>query len=195
MRRPVHPQAGFTLLELLVVAVLLGLLFLALQEGVRFGLVALHSQQRATQGLETHLAVDRVVRRLIGGLDAGARGRARAVTGGVHRLAFRSDLQFSAVPVPPADMVLAVRSGALVLSWRPYLHAVGASGPGGWHREVLRGGVRRVVFAYWSRRRGQWLSTWTAEAPPDLIRLHMDLTREGETWPDMIVEPMRDRAD
>ena len=77
--------SGFTLLEILVALVVLGLLMIGLTEGTRLGLRTIETQARLTDRTAGLDAVDQTLRTLIGGLY-GARGRAGSAAGGRHRV-------------------------------------------------------------------------------------------------------------
>ena len=63
-------QAGFTLLELLVVVVVLGLLIVGLSQGVRAGLALWNAQSRRTDETSELDAAARVLRSLLSGITA-----------------------------------------------------------------------------------------------------------------------------
>jgi len=64
-------QSGFTLLELLAALVVLGLLMVAITQGVRFGVQAWQTQARTVDTQGDLLAVDRTLRGMIERADPG----------------------------------------------------------------------------------------------------------------------------
>ena len=89
------PQAGFTLLEILVALVVLGFLLLGLAEGVRFGLRAWDTETRLVDRGADMDAMERVMRHAIVAADPGDFNEAAAVP----RQAAHARL-----PEPPADL-------------------------------------------------------------------------------------------
>ena len=189
---PARPDAGFTLLEIVVALVVLGVLLATLGRGVQFGLAAFDRQNRmiATGGRQE--AVDRTLRRLIERLDPGTGNDTDAMVGTHHVLMFRSPL-----PIDGSDMTydlrLSVDDHRLVLAWLPHRHAVpiGPAPPA--HRETLLDGVSAIDLSYWSD--GAWHDEWRQPKPPALLRIRIAFP-EGDPrrWPDIVEAPARDQA-
>ena len=194
-------DAGFTLLEIVVALVVLGILLVTLSRGVQFGLAAFDRQDRmiATGGrLE---AVDGTLRRLIEQLDPGTSGDASTVTGTHHALAFRAPLPVAAQArpdAPPSDGMADLRlsvnaSHHLLLTWLPHRHVLPAGPPPRPHDETLLDDVERIDLDYWSA--GAWHQQWRQPKPPSLIRLRI-VFPDGDSrrWPDLVAAPVRDQA-
>lgn len=189
-------DAGFTLLEIVVALVVLGILLVTLTRGVQFGLAAFDRQDRmvATGGrLE---AVDRALRRLIVQLDPGTSNDASTVGGGHHVLAFRAPLPIGTAGNDPtlADLRLSVDDAHhLVLDWLPHRHVsrVGPVPPP--HRETLLDGVAAIDLDYWGE--DSWHSQWQEPAPPALVRIRI-VFPDGDPrhWPDIVESPARDES-
>ena len=186
-------DAGFTLLEIIVALVVLGILLVTLSRGTEFGLAAFDRQDRMI-GVGGRLeAVDRTLRRLIVGLDPGTATDGDTVGGTRHGLVFRSRLPVG-VAGTVADLRLSVDDAHhLVLAWLPHRHAkaVGAAPPP--HREVLLDGVDAITLDYWGD--GAWHGQWKETAPPALIRIRI-VFPEGDArrWPDIVAAPARDQG-
>jgi general secretion pathway protein J len=185
--------AGFTLLEVLVALVVLGLLLGGLTQGVRFGLAAWDRQNQAIDRTRDRDAVDLALRNLVEQLEPAVQ-----VDGRAHSLGFTSVLPVAAdLPTHQADLLLLVDTRhRLLLRWRPHLHAerfVPAPPP---QETVLTEGVAALNLAYWPRTgNGAWLDSWTATTPPALIRFRLSfLAADRRHWADIVAVPMRDPA-
>ena len=118
-------DGGFTLLELLVALVVLGLVMVGLTGGARFGLRAWGAQSRLIDARAELDAVDRLLRRLIEGMDPGGPNQAPLIEGGRGTLSFTADLPAAVAATRQADVALLVDpAGRLVLRWTPRLNAV-----------------------------------------------------------------------
>ncbi|HUB10525.1 MAG TPA: prepilin-type N-terminal cleavage/methylation domain-containing protein [Acetobacteraceae bacterium] len=199
-RHRILDQDGFTLLEVLVTLVVLGLLTVTLMQGVRVGLQAWALADRLDQpasGLET---TDRTLRHLFELASPGEiRSRQPPLTGTGHALSFVTMLPqgFGARMTDMADVELRVASGhRLVLLWRPhYRRWIVAPPPPS--AVTLLDGVERLDVAYWQPpsgpQHGGWMTAWTARELPPLVRLHITfLSGSKRNWPDIVVAPMRE---
>ena len=195
------PEAGFTLLEIVVALVVLGILLLTLSDGVRFGLAA-YDRQDGMVGTAGRLeAVDRTLRRLLALLDPGTPVDGDSVVGTHHALAFRAPLPPAAVDHAvgvPADGLSDLRLSVddrhrLVLAWLPHRHVLptGAAPPP--HDTVLLETVERIDVDYWGK--GAWQQQWHQARVPALIRIRIVFPDgDGRRWPDIVVAPLRDQA-
>ena len=193
-------QAGFTLLELLTALVVLGLLMVAITQGVRFGVQAWQIQGRTLHQRDDMDAVDRTLRTMIAHADPGGfLQRAPAFVGTARSLSFTTALPIAAEAsfARPADVMLRT-DGAhrLVLLWLPHY-----SDPIGAARAPRRSaccwmGVDHIEIGYWQSgpTGGGWLPTWNNPTLPKLIRVHIVFVAAAlRHWPDIVVAPMRDR--
>ncbi len=184
---------GFTLLEIIVALVVLGILLVTLSRGTQFGLAAFDRQDRMI-GVGGRLeAVDRTLRRLIVGLDPGTVTDGDTVVGARHVLVFRSRLPVGEAGTQ-ADLRLSVDDAHhLVLAWLPHRHAkmVGSAPPP--HRETLLDNVDTIDLDYWGD--GTWHGQWKETAPPALIRIRIVFPDgDARRWPDIVAAPARDQA-
>lgn len=185
-------DGGFTLLEILVTLVVLGLLLATLSDGVSFGLHAWRTDQRIA-GSATGLArTDRVLRQLIGGAEAGDPDtRAGGFTGTAHSLSFTTTLPdgVGAKGTGLADVTLERRTGGLVLLWRPhYRHWATVPPPPA--ADIVLDHVAALQFSFWqpSAAGGSWRAVWNAASPPPLVRVRLIPTNGGEAhWPDLVI--------
>ncbi|HEY3912672.1 MAG TPA: prepilin-type N-terminal cleavage/methylation domain-containing protein [Stellaceae bacterium] len=192
-------QSGFTLLEMLVVVVVLGLLVVGLTQGVRAGLAMWSAQQRRL-GETTELdASARLLRTLLTGIAAapadGSAGAATdAIKGQSDQLVFVGDLPTGLGTTRRADITIALRGHRLVLSWTPHLHELSvAPAPPPVQTELIRG-VAHLDLAYWGATSPDqpeaWQSQWTGAAAPALIRVRLGFKKgDRRRWPDLIVAP------
>jgi general secretion pathway protein J len=197
-------EAGFTLIEILVVVGLLGLLTLLVAGGLGFAVRArarVYAQDTAfvdLSGVETvfHGAVSNAY-------PAFASPVLTDTT-----IAFQgteSELTLIA-PLPAAiePGVLAVErfflagdasGGALFMSWRLDLPASQSGETSAENRVELLDRVRSIQFAYFGSpepdQAPRWLSQWSGiDHLPELVRLHIE--RSGRTtagWPDLLAAP------
>lgn len=204
-RRRGH-NAGFTLLQILVVIAVVGLLTVLLSQGVRFGLVSwgrqLHDDDRKSE-LAT---VDHVLRELIGGMDPGGPpGDQVQIAGDVKSLRFTAKLPEAAqrrTRVRRANILIAMDdSNRLTLSYQPYFPSpIGPAVPA--RQSILLDGVEDLSISYWqppgAGQSGAWRTMWNAREPPGLIRFRLVLARtpgmpQPIPWPDIVVAPMQAR--
>jgi general secretion pathway protein J len=190
-------QGGFTLLEILVALIVLGLLMAGLAQGTRFGLRAWDAEARAIAGREDLDAVDRVLRRLIASMDPGSDAEKALIQGNAQSLAFTTELPMMAAATPRlADVAIGVDAAhRLVLRWTPHLHAVRLGPPPVAREAELLRGVQRIDLPDWNAAVGAWQRQWSASLPPSLVRLRLTFRAEGRRhWPDIIAAPVRDRG-
>lgn len=192
-------QNGFTLLEMLVVVVVLGLLMLGLTQGVRAGLALWGAQQRRlgeTADLDTGA---RLLRSLLTGLAASQAGAAGAnpvaVKGDSEHLSFVGDLPTGLGTTRSADISLGLHNGNLVLSWTPHRHEVPLGPPPKPTDTELIAGVARLQIAYWGATAPDqppaWQTRWDGPAPPSLVRIRLAFAKgDRRHWPDLIAAPM-----
>jgi general secretion pathway protein J len=190
--------AGFTLLEVLVALVILGLLFGILARGLDFSLRSWRAQSGAILGRSDLETVDRTLRYLVEHMDPGGFASPPTVGGEAHTLAFTTDLPMAVAELPTrtADVTLGVDAKhRLVLHWALHLPGVetGAFRPG---TTELVDGVAEVEIRYWREggSGGAWLDQWHAAALPALVRIHVIFPAgDRREWPDFIAAPMRAR--
>ena len=186
-------DGGFTLLEVLVSLVVLGLLMAGLAGGVRFGMVAWNAQDRAIAGHDELDAVDRTLRQMIERADPGSQAHPGGVAGDAGRLALQTILPGAGQPV---DVAIGVdKASRLTLRWTPrrFGKPFGPPPPG---REAdLLDGVEGVRFSYWPRgAQGGWQTVWNSPDPPALVRVSLRFADRARHWPDIVAFVARDRV-
>jgi general secretion pathway protein J len=192
-------QSGFTLLEVLVALVVLGLLLAGITQSVQFGLHAWFQQARDVARHQDLAVVERTLRGLIERMEAPVPGAVNTIPSGPDRLAVTTELPLAvATPMRRADVMLGVDAAhRLVLRWTPHLHAIriGAA-PRPQESELLRG-LDHMEVAYWGADSGgRWTSRWDARVVPALVRIRLAFPKgDPRHWPDIVVTPMRGWSD
>ncbi|WP_428377060.1 prepilin-type N-terminal cleavage/methylation domain-containing protein [Lichenicoccus sp.] len=191
-------EAGFTLLEIIVALVVLGVLFATLSQGVRFGFASWGRQDQALRRGEALAATDRTLRRLIEQMDPGSEREGATLAGRAHAMAFIAPLPESAQQAgsgavsQAADMRLGVTDGHLLLSWLPHRHAVRLVPAPAPQTTVLLDGIAGIDLGYWSDGSQQWSSSWSGNSLPDLVRIRIVFGEHDQRhWPDIVEAPIR----
>jgi prepilin-type N-terminal cleavage/methylation domain-containing protein len=171
---------GFTLPEVLVTLVVVGLVYWTVAVGLRLGM-RVHEKQHAL-GLDSWSLADgwQAARRALAGLDPGSHSRPGMFEAFGDRLAFTTVLP--GVRQSPVDAALLVdERHRLVLRW-----AGGATSS----ERVLAEGVAGVAFAYRGSPVSPWASGWSGSRLPGLVRLSVTWTDPARRpWPAIIVRP------
>lgn len=197
---PADPGAGFTLLEILVVMVVLGLLLATLAAGTRFGLRAWQSQARLLADRTDLDAVDRTLRTLVERMNPGGfEGDGLVFRGDHNSVSFRSELPMAAGALASRDAEIGIavdRAHRLQLRYATqYRHPIGPPPVPG--EALLLDGVDHIDIAYFRPGAGPlggaWLPAWTEPVLPRLIRIRIVFTeRARRPWPDIVAGPMRE---
>lgn len=183
--------AGFTLLEMLVALVVLGLVILGATQGIRLGIAGWTAQSRLIQQTAPLIGVDRFLRELIQGIEISASDKVRGTS---HEFTFVGRLP-DAIP-GPQDLALitliATRDHRFVLRWRPEPHVGGLPLAAAQEAELLND-VAAVDFSYVdlaTRRGGGWQNA-VAGVVPRLIKIKIVGMKNGmNRWPAIIVAPV-----
>ena len=198
--RRVDRQAGFTLLEVLVALVVLGLLVLGLNQGVRASFDLRQAQTRRLGSTAELDATQRLLRTVLGRLPLSPDGNrllgsktSPGFSGAADRIDFVGELPSGLASTRRADMSLFLESGRLVLSWTPRRHEQSLAPPTPSVETVLLQGVGKLEVAYWGTApaRAQaagWHSKWSEPTAPGLIRVRLAFSEANRRrWPDLIV--------
>lgn len=187
-------QRGFTLLEVLVALVLLGLLLAALAQGLRFGMSAWDLQVRASESTASLEATDRSLRQLIESMKPGNFGTSQgSALGHRDRLTFVGNLPAVLPGDREAEMTLTLTGNhRLVLRWRPHKHELSTEALPPETETLLLDGVEKLSLAYWrsamAGMEGGWVDEWSQPALPGLVRIHLEFgPHDPRHWPDMVI--------
>lgn len=200
-RRTPQTQAGFTLLEILVVVVVLGLLLVGLTQGVRAGLTMWEAQARRVGSTAELDAAARILRTLLSGIApppaAGlgvASGTPAVPKGTATNLMFVGDLPTGLGTTQRADITIELSEGRLILRWTPHRHELIISPPPEPTVTELIRRVDRLDLAYWGSpspaQAGGWQAQWDGPGIPELIRVRLVFGKDDHRrFPDLIAAP------
>ncbi len=186
------PSGGFTLLEVLVAFVVMGLVVVGLTQGIHFGLLAWNTEARITDRRDGFSEVDNLLRKIIETANPGDASDAAPFLGGANQLECITALPGRG---PGLSQVLLQVDGdhRLVLRWRPYVHAIRLKPPGSFTDTGLLRGVSRLELSFWQSGSG-WVSTWRSSELPTLVRFRLVFVAGHERhWPDIIAAPLLNR--
>jgi len=195
-------EAGFSLVEVLVALVLLGLLSMALFSSVRFGVTAWQRGGERSDQIHTSMLVQDLLRRLIGQaypflLSDGSGTGHVDFAGSATSVDFLAPVPIALASGGRARFKLAIeRHGEgsdLVLTSRPELAA--ADAPAELSRKTLLATIAAADFAYFgaagSRTVAEWHDRWSGELNlPALVRVRVRFARsDPRLWPDLTIAP------
>ena len=179
-------EAGFSLLETIVMLVVVGLLVTGLAEGTRAGLSAWSTETRWSRvGLDGG-STARVLRGLITAMDPGDFQDPLKVTGSRTALAFATDLPTRPPGQRTREATVAITLDHTRLLMRWTLRIPAPIRPPATHEAVLASGITSVAFSYWHD--GAWSDRWTGDGLPRLVRVRLVGKQE---IPDIVAAPFR----
>lgn len=193
-------QAGYSLIELLVVMALMGLIAVAIAGGVRTGTAVWQRTEAAVEGGETARGGHAMLRTVLSHIYprrreanqaeelttfSGDRGRMEFAAVAPSSLPVSGLVNFSLTTAHDAN------STSLSLSYRA------EHGPNDEQSNVLLSGAREITFAYAQISDSEivWRDDWQGQAaPPALIRIRVAFPPgSGLIWPDLVVRPQIDK--
>ncbi|MDB5361885.1 MAG: gspJ [Rhodospirillales bacterium] len=185
---------GFTLMEVLVALVVLGILMAGLSQGMRFGMTAWTRQAALVDRTADLDAVDRTVRGLLGNATSGVAHGRNDFVGTADGVTFDSVLPLAvATGTRRAKITLKLDDRhRLMLHWDSALIDPATAAPATGDA-VIVDHLESVSFAYWQAGGdgSGWRDRWTMVAAPPLIRLRLVFAKgDRRHWPDMIVAPL-----
>lgn len=172
-------ESGFTLLELLIVVTILGLIVVAMTNGVRFAGKAWQTQERRSEQRGDLDAVQNALRQLI--------TSASAFNGDGISLRFVATLPDALARGGLYDVELRTLADRLVLAWKP--HFRGAAAETAWSSTDLIKGISSFDLAYHVGANGWQRVAQDANHPPRLVRIRLHLG-DGRNWPPLVIGPM-----
>jgi len=175
-------EAGFTLLELLMVTTILGLILVALTSGVRFAGQAWEAQERRSNRQGDIDAVQTVLRQLI--------GSGTTFEGDPTSLRFVSVLPQALARGGLYDVELRSSANRLLFAWRPHFRGP-APIASPTEIELLRG-LSSFELTYYVPTGGWQRVLNSGGSRPALVRVNLQLS-EGRTWPPLVVASMIDQ--
>lgn len=196
--RPAGRAAGFTLLEILVVLVVLGFLMVGMSKGVALGIQAVDRQSKALEQRADLDAIDRTLRDMLVHIDPGTGRNPVHFEGDAHETKFASRLPRAvALDTRRANMALLVDDEKrLILRWSLIRHETPLSDPPEPKDTVLLDHVDKVEFAYWGPDDGSgmpagWRDEWKSPYLPFIIRVRVTFA-EGDKrhWPAILAAPI-----
>ena len=192
-------QAGFTLLEVLVTIVVLGMIMLGLAQGTRFGLDAWRLQSRQIAARDEFGAAERLIRSLIARAEPAAEDAPPRLRGMPAALLLWTRLpqMAEAAGFGAVEAALGVDAAHhLVLRAAAHPGAVALRPSSPVIEEHLLDDIDHLELSYWqpqdARRPGAWRRDWAASELPALIRVRIVfLAATGQHWPDIVEAPRR----
>jgi prepilin-type N-terminal cleavage/methylation domain-containing protein len=190
-------EDGFTLLEILVSLIVLGIISVAVAHSIKFGISADDMEIRLIHRSQDMERLDRVIRGLIEHASPPVSNEDRPFSGEEHRLSFVTELpdEPEDQPVRRARVAIGVNDQLhLVVRWQPSAHAVPLSEPTEPSEILISTGFARVDISYRhvASEGGNWAATWDQSSLPALVRLHFVSNDPAKRWPDIIVRTMLD---
>jgi general secretion pathway protein J len=191
-RRPTSEQ-GFTLIEVIVALVVLGLILAGLAQAQHFGMSAWTLETRLAEHTAQLERVDRVIRDLIEEAAPPVTNGDKPFEGQEHRMVFVTELpdEPEDQPVRRAQVSLGVDDKhRLVLRWQPDANATPLVPLPAPKQIVLAEGLERIDLAYRQAASdgGKWSKSWSDSPLPALVQLHFVLPAGRHKWPDMAVQ-------
>lgn len=192
--------SGFTLVEVLIAVTVFGFVLLEIQQGVRYGFLALETESRLSSRTADLDTVDRTLRGLVARMDPGSQTDPPQLAGDRSRFNFTTDLpaQAGAGLYRHVDVILSVDAAhRLVMGWTPHLHARERRASFTLSEVTMLTGVQALRFTYLnpsgSGHTG-WSENWTGLYLPRLVRIHLEFPSGDERhWPDIVAKPEQDR--
>jgi len=188
---------GFTLIEVIVALVVLGLILAGLAQAQHFGMSAWTLETKLADNTAELERVDRVIRDLIETAAPPVTNGDKPFEGQEHRLVFVTELpdEPEDQPVRRAQVSLGVDDKhRLVLRWQPDANATPLVPLPAPKQIVLAEGLERIDLAYRQAASdgGKWSKIWSDSPLPALVQLHFVLPAGHHKWPDMAVATMID---
>jgi general secretion pathway protein J len=185
---------GFTLMEVLVALVVLGILMAGLGQGMRFGMAAWTRQAALVDRTADLDAVDRTVRGMLASATSGAIHGRNDFVGTADSVTFDGVLPLAVATGSRRAKITLKLDGQhrLMLHWDSVLIDPNTNAPD-WGDAVVGDHLDRIAFAYWQTGGDGpgWRDRWTAVATPALIRVRFEFAKgDRRHWPDMIVAPL-----
>ena len=187
--------AGFTLLEILVVLVVLGTLIVGLSQGLHWTTQAWNRERRALDAVADLDTTDRTLRSLIQQMEPGRRVDMPDIAGTDHTLRFTSRLPAPrGQPEQRCEVTLLVdRERRLLLRWvpNPHVEPLVRVPP---VDTALLDGVDHIQISYKPPAVGApWQADWESPVPPMLVRIRIAFApTDPRHWPDFVAMPMRE---
>jgi general secretion pathway protein J len=199
-RKPSRRDAGFTLVEVLVVLALVSLLTAALFGSVHFGLKAWERTTSRAAAIDQNLLVQDFLRRMIAAaypsfvVDDLTHGH-------IDFAGTETSISFFA-PTPVARglggrsrfvVSLDQNKALTVISQSEWVPAEAVSRV----RDVLMTNLEGIEFSYFGKGRSgplQWRNSWVAEPSlPQLVRLRVKFPSDDQrVWPELLIAPRID---
>lgn len=193
-------EAGYSLVELLIVLALLGLISLAIAGGISFGTRVWERAEQEVSGAERANGGHALLRTLLANVyprksgEAGAEQHV-AFEGSRDHMTFlvAASAQLGETGIARIALTVERDAGAATLT----LSSHAETGGDGDRKVTLLAGAKEVSFAYAEIVDGalNWSDVWQSRGTlPALIRVRANLPPGASQWPDLVVRPRIDRA-
>jgi general secretion pathway protein J len=192
-----RPDAGFTLLEIIVAVVVLGFILAGLVQGARFGINAWDVQARLTDNAAEMERLDRVLRLVVEQAAPPMAADDKPFSGQEHRMLLTTRLpdQPPTEPIRRAQIAVGVDDQhRLLLRWQPHPNAVALKPVPPPQQIVLCEGVDHFDLSYRQAVAdgGRWKTTWDDNPLPALVTMHIVLQSGHRQIPTIVAATMID---
>lgn len=185
-------DAGFTLLEIIVVTLVFALLSTALWQGSATGVRGWALEQKTFENMNELQGMEDTLRRIVSRAELSDPGLPPAFTGANDRLSLISWLPQQNGYADEIEAGVGVDAEhRLVLRWRPYRRARCGTAEQTFHEEILARNIQSITMSYYGRKDTYhgWRSDWSRPDLPLLIRIHIAPMAAGAQWPDILIRP------
>jgi len=191
-RHPHRGEAGFTLIEILVVLAVFGMLSLVLWSGLGAGVQGWSTGERLAADTREMRGMETILRAEIERAEKAGRGEG-VFQGRPDVVAFVAWMPEAAGYHSAVRVGIGVdKRGVLVVRWVPTVRTGCQPEAGPPRQEDLARGVQRIRFSYYGTTGGtsEWVERWDRRELPLLVRVQIVFADTRRSWPDIVIRPI-----